>query len=182
MTTIGFNTGTSQVKNKSYNDIDATRVVIEKPPVCLNKPDNLTIKLNSGPVPAKEGSIYSAAPKVLAELVSSGLNLLVKHEPKQTVATTEKVVEAAAKSTGTFAGKAMPVVVSSINVGITIYDSHSFYKSLKSDDSMISKALSGATVGLDLVTVAAHHIGYGKTAALASVVSIGTSLASEHLK
>lgn len=185
MTVIGnYSLSVNKLPENNVCLADKTRVVIQEP-VVLKRADNLSVKSNFGTVPAKENigfekkeSHHSSATKVVAELVSSGLNLLVKHEPQAVVESAKGV-----RTIGNVAAKTMPAVVTGINVGITLYDSHDSYLKLTDKNvSLPSKALSVTTVGLDLVTVFAHHAGYGKTAALASVVSIGTSLASEYYR
>lgn len=181
---------------------DKTAVASGEPSGILKQSDQLSVKSNFGTVPAKENiglekekSSSSSVTKVIAELVSSGLNLTVKAKPKAAVVASEKILTessgavaatVAAKtgnSLGKVVGNAMPAVVMAINVGITVHDAHDSYKKLTDKNVTVSsKALSAATVGLDLVTVFTHHAGHGKIAALASVVSIGTSLASDYLK
>ena len=180
MTIIKNSLTISQVEAKTYALVDKTAVVVTREPMALKKSDCLTVKSNFGVVPARENIVHekkekgSALTKVIAELTASGLNLA---SPK---------IVAAAKTSGAagkFAGKIMPGVVSGVNVGITIFDGTDSYKKLtNSNVGLPSKALSVATVGLDLVTVFTHHSGYGKAAAMASVVSIGTSIASDYYK
>ena len=173
---------------------DKTRVEIDKAPAVFKNADNLSVKANFGVVPAskeiefeKKESNSASVTKVIAELVSTGLNLTVKARPKAVISASEKIgVEVVAKTGGTvaaFVGKAMPNVVMAINVGITVHDAHdSYVKLTDKNTSFSSKAFSVSTVGLDLVTVVTHHAGYGKVAAAASLASIGTSLASDYLR
>jgi hypothetical protein len=180
MTTINNSLAAIPLDLKAFCINDKTTVVLSKDPGVLKRTDSLTLKSSFGTVPANEketaakkefGSAYI---KVIAELTSSGLNLA-----------SPKIVTAAKTggATGQVIGKIMPGLVSGINVGITVLDSHDSYKKLiNSNVSLPSKAFSVATVGLDLVTVVAHHAGNSKTAALASVASIGTSIASDYFK
>ena len=157
--------------------------------------DNLTVKTNFGTVPAnsevkmEEGEDFSScAPKVAGEVAASCANLMVKHEIKGVLVNSAKILGSSIEISGkasvkAFAGKALPAAVTVVNYGIALYDSYGAYQKIADKDvSLKSKSFALATVGLDVVTIVAHHKGNGKIAAAASVVSIGTSLASDFLK
>ncbi len=194
MSTIGINLNTSKDLTNLSGTVKPIKAETPEPesPAKIDK-DNISIKTVAGAVPVSKAlggkGIPSFVPKIIIEIGEASLNVFVKKDTKTAIVASEKILEngakVATKTVGAkaFIGKAMPMAVTTINVGVTLLDGYDAYKKIKDENiSIKSKGFALGTVALDLFTIAAFQTGKGKLAGAAAFASIGTSIASDLLK